>query len=511
MKNLKEINDELDLIKNKIDGFNTDERKEIKKNNKLIDEYILKLDEVKDIVKTKIKSKYLKLIPKENKDLISEEKINDAYEKVKCLSNNNYLFKMEIDKILYEIRYGNNLDKINDSINKLLDKFLLVGIELKRDDFKYSISLYKYMSDFLELKNEDDFRVKIKDTFDSLYWECSNLVNHIYLVFMILLDKYHDQFENYIKHQYSDSISYEEELSNFNNLIKEYDESTMADKYLNYINFASGKLRIEDYLDDSVNKKDIITKFMDYDKYINSSLEERKYMYSQIKGLYDEMCEYMFIDKYHYIIDKVKEIYENKGNYTNNYNELMKTLKSLNKQKDKLNSKLFMIYNKINDKSSKRIIKKYNNLFNKVNNKINEIISNYENYDEVILVNDIIKKINDDSTYYDVFKIFEDNYSYLVNLMKDKNGDYEEYQKFLYNPYLSISKSIPFISEIDILNKLSSKCELFSININLSDMNKLKEELEYIIRIGYLDIYNINLNEFKLILDIKKMLGEEDI
>ena len=44
IKDLIDINNELDLITKKIASFDTDERKEIKKNNKLIESYILELD-----------------------------------------------------------------------------------------------------------------------------------------------------------------------------------------------------------------------------------------------------------------------------------------------------------------------------------------------------------------------------------------------------------------------------------------------------------------------------------
>lgn len=508
VNNLIDINNELDLISKKIATFDTDERKEIKKNNKLIDSYVLELEEIKEVLKDVIKNKYQDLIPKEDKKKNVFEEINIQYEKIKFQSNNNYLFKMGIDKIIYEIRYSNNLDIINNSISGLLDKFLLVGVELKKEDFKYSLSLYKYICAYFELKSDSDFKNKIKNTFDSLYWECPNLVSHIFLAFMLLLEKYRDKFEYYIKHKITEDVSYDEQLANLSSLIISHYERLMSDKYLNYQKFAKGELRIEEYLESSPNKNEIISKFIDYDKYLSSSLAERKIFYNQIKGIYDDLCEYLFIDKYGYIIKKVKDIYLNKNSYVNNYNAFMKNAKMLNKQREKLNNKLLVIYSKINDKSNKRMLKKYNNLFNKANNVINEIISNYNNYDEVLINNDIINKLNDDSTYYDVFKLFEDNYSYLVNLIKDNNGNYEEYQKFLYNPYLNISKSISFTSDLDILNKISSKYELFNININLSDMNKLKEDLEYIIRIGYFDICKFNLDDFKLIFDIKKILGE---
>ena len=106
IKDLIDINNELDLITKKIASFDTDERKEIKKNNKLIESYILELEEIKDILKDVIKNKYQNLIPKEDKKKNISEEIRIQYENIKFLSNNNYLFKMGIDKIIYEIRYN---------------------------------------------------------------------------------------------------------------------------------------------------------------------------------------------------------------------------------------------------------------------------------------------------------------------------------------------------------------------------------------------------------------------
>ena len=245
IKDLIDINNELDLITKKIASFDTDERKEIKKNNKLIESYILELEEIKNILKDVIKNKYQNLIPKEDKKKNISEEIRTQYENIKFLSNNNYLFKMGIDKIIYEIRYSNNLDIINNSIGEMLDKFLLVGVELKKEDFKYSLSLYKYICAYFELYSDSDFKNKIKNTFDSLYWECPNLVLHIFLAFMSLLEKHKDKFENYIKHKTIQDISYDDGLENLNNLIKNYYDKLLADKYLNYQKFANGELRIE--------------------------------------------------------------------------------------------------------------------------------------------------------------------------------------------------------------------------------------------------------------------------
>lgn len=506
VKNLSDVIKELNLINDSMEKFDTDERKEIKKNNKLIDSYILELEQIKDVILNELRDRYQTLIPSSDNLNLDNSDQDIIFENVKYLSNGSYLYKMDIDKNMHEIRYGNSLDVINNNILDLMGKFLLVGVNITNEDFKYSLSLYKYMSSLIDNKDSEEFNVRMRDVFDSLYWECPNLVHHIYLCFSLLLDKYKDKFDTYIKNKCSFGNGYEEELKKFLDLVIVKNEEKMTSKYLNYQCFLNGELRIEDYLDGSTNKKEIISKFIDYDKYVSLDIDGRYSFYNQIKNIYDDLCECLLINKYSYLIEKVKEIYLNKNNYLSNYSSLIKNLKSLDKQREKLVGKLYFVYNKMNSKNSNRLLKKYNNLFNKVNSKIDEIISNYENYDETLFINDVITKLNDDSTYYDVFKLFESNYSYLVSFMKDKDGNYNEYIDFLYSPYLNISKSIPFISNVNIENKLLEKYELFDININLSDKNKLKEELKYIIRLEYFEKGNIDLREFKLIFDIKKII-----
>lgn len=502
--NLEDINKKINSVKEEIKLFDSNERKEIKKNNKILDEYILLFNKIRDNIKEEILSKYKDLIPDDKVD-INENKLLDCLDRVKYLSSNSFINKMGIDKNLYEIRYSLSIDVINDNISLLLDKFLQVGINLKKEDFKYSISVYKYMSFYLDNNNKLEFDKLMKEMFDSLYWECFNLVNYIYLCFIYLLDKYKDKFLLYIKNKYSSSLGYDYELDNYYKLVIENNMIINKSEYNYYNKFLNGELRIEDYLDNSSIKKDIISKFVDYDKYMEMNREDRLYFYNQIRNVYYELCDYLMLDKYSYLIKKVREIYLNKNNYLNNYSSFLKSVKGLLKKKESLNKKLFYLYSKINDKSSKRLIGKYNKLFNQVNSKIDEISKSYDNYDEILVIDKIIRELNDESTYYDAFLVVVSNYGYINSYMKDKDGSYKELCDYLYSPYLSICKSIPFISDMDIESKLDTKYDLFDIEVDLSDKMKLKEDLEYIIRLSYIDEYNIDIDKFKLIFDIDKM------
>lgn len=505
VKNINELKEKIDMINQLLPSFDTDERKEIKKNNKLIEEYVAELSECKNIILGIMKDKKEGLIPK-MVDNNLDDNLDKMFEKVRYLSDNSYISKLYIDKNLHEIRYSASLDKVNENINDLINKFLLIGVNLSNNDFKYSISLYKYMSYFFENKSNPEFGKLMAGLFDTLYWECSDIVYHIYLSFVLLLDKYSDKFELYIK-KCNESCDYDEELNKYLNLKKDVNEIVNCNESLIYNKFINSEYRIEDYLADSVIKREIISKYIDYDKY--NSLEERKYFYEQINGMYLDFCEYLDLTKYKFLIDKVREVYATKSSNASNFANVKKNIKSLNGQRDKLNNKVFGLYNRLKGKTKGLLFNKYNSLFNKVNAKIIEIIDVYNKYDYDCFVNDVFTKLNDDSSCYDVLKIYENNYSYLLKLLEENNCNYLEFIDFLYDPYLSICKIIPFINDFDIKDKLINKYDLFDMNFNMSDENKLHEELKYIIRLWNLEKGNIDLNKIKLIIDINKIKLEE--
>lgn len=507
--NLNELNKKIEMINNQLVDFDTDERKEIKKNNKLINEYISELSLVKDCMLGIIKEKSNLLKPINNNELLVNDNLNldKLLIKVKFLSNDSFVSKFGFDKCLHEIRYSGSLEFVNKNILEIIDKFKLINVNLDKEDFKYSLSLFKYMEFFFDNYDKENFDKLISSLFDSLYWECPDIVIHVYLSFMLLLDKNSDKFENYIKNEY-ENHNYNVSLSKYYETVQNVNDKVNCNEYLVYNKFLNGELRVEDYLLDSVKRREVVSKYVDYDTYVNYSLEDRNYFYEQINGMYLDLVEYLGLTKYKFLIDKIREIYLNKNSYTGNYTTMKKNIKNFDKQRDSLNKKVFSCYNKLHGKTSGLLFKKYNSLFNKANNKILEIIDIYNNYDEISFINDVVVKLNDDSTYYDVLKIYENNYSYLVKLLNDNNCNYDEFIDFVYSPYLNISKSIPFINNVSIKDKLINKYDLFDLNFNLDDDNKLKDELKYIVRLWHIEKGNIDVNKFKLIFDIDKIKEE---
>ena len=192
---------------------------------------------------------------------------------------------------------------------------------------------------------------------------------------------------------------------------------------------------------------------------------------------------------------------------------MYKNIDNLEKQRIKISKKINILEKRMNSRNSERLNKKYNVIVNTLNNKINEIIELYKDYDSNLFINEVITKIDETSTYYDVLKILDNNYSYLINYMKENNKhDYLDYQEFLHNPYLVISKSLVFNNNINIKEKLEDKYDLFSFKFNLDDGNliEFKDELEFIIKLSYIEEYGINIDNIKLIIDIDKINNESN-
>ena len=497
-KSLKDVNDLLKEINDRIPSFETDERKEIKKNNKAIKDYLKDLEDIKTILTEELKTKYNNNLPIKLEDSGDDNVIGKLIDKVLLSSDNSFMTKLKLNNNLYEIRNSNKYDVINKNIMDLLIKFKTVGVILTPEDFKYSLSLYKYMGTLFNNINKDDF--KIKEVFDALYWDSPNIVMHVYLAFIELIELNKEKFESYIvTNTVGEHINLLDLLHR--EIIKDNNKK-YTNQYEIFNLFANNTLIIDDYATESPYKKDTINKFTNYEKYCTFNREERIHFDENINVLYNDLCEYNFINKYCYLIDNIKDIYTKKKEHLNDYKIFMKKKNLLTRQKDKLNTKLFNLCNKF-DENNKKVV----NLFNKVNIKINEIIELYKDYDEIMFINDVVTKLDDDSTYEDAFKIYVNNYGYLMKFIIDNEGSYEEVIRFIYNPYIDISDSIPILSEVDISQKLVDKYKLFGIEIDLKDLATLQKDLEYIIRLENFKTYNVDLSKIKLLLDTNKILS----
>ena len=203
LNTLEEINKRIDIINEMLPKFETTERKEIKKNNKQIEELTKELTDYKDIIFKELVKKKEQELPKNNTELLKEkqEELSELKKEINFLEDKSYIVKLEFNKNIYDIENSNNLEEINKIITEILNKFKLINIELNIDNFKYSITTYKYMNSYFNNLNKDSFNEEMKNTFDTLYWENPNLINHLALSLRELTNSYKKEFENYIQNQ----------------------------------------------------------------------------------------------------------------------------------------------------------------------------------------------------------------------------------------------------------------------------------------------------------------------
>lgn len=508
LNTLDEINKRIEIINELIPSFDTLERKEIKKNNKLIEELSKELNTYKEIIYNELTKKKDKELPTKDVSKIKniEQEIQYLKKQLNYKNNNRITSKLELDKNIYDIINSKTLEGLHKNLKIIIDKFNLINISLNSEHFKCDITLYKYMIEFFKNINNPEFNKIMQNTYDALYWESPDIISHLILNIKELIDKHSKEFYNYIIDT-SDKEEYNELLNRLMKLKQEKDTMIKTNMYLNYNLFLSKEILIENYLDNSNTKKEMISKFTNYDNYLKLSKDDKEYFYKEMRGLYHLINEYGSIVKYKVLIDKVVEILKDKDKYKNSLKELNSKILKLNKQKEKKNKKLFNIYKKLNKKKDNiKLNNKYNEIFNQINKDITEIINTYKEYNEVTFINDVITKLNENSTYYDILSIYTSNYNYLMEINKELDFNYDEFEEYIYNPYLVISKNVVLNNTLDIKLKLEEKYSMYNINFDLEEnsLEELKESLKYLYNLSYYEETSLDLNKIKIIIELNK-------
>ena len=165
-----------------------------------------------------------KYLPNNKNTFYDEEKKKLLEVKDLIKFTNKYLdssLKLELLPLVSSIKDDAeiSLDNINSTIEEFMNKFLDAGVNLSINDFSYSIFTYKYMTDYLNKDNN----INLKESFESIYWECPHFLKHLKLNLWNIIDKYKKQLDIY-----SDKIM-NEKLSNLNldknNILTFYNEN----------------------------------------------------------------------------------------------------------------------------------------------------------------------------------------------------------------------------------------------------------------------------------------------
>lgn len=491
---IDELNQNIDNIKEVLDTLPKNNKKNIKAYK---DEALNIYNDFKNkrsILEKELEKRKIKI-----SDLSVNENIEKERKELKFLEDNLYLFtdtntsyeKSNLDINIYNVSkyYKYSLDKVNDDISQIIKTFTSLGINLTDKDFYYSKYLKKYLDALLNGRN-------VKDTFESIYWKCSDILTHAELNFKSLYLKNKNTFDKYYalkKNNLLKNTSSKEIIENYKMLYKQLDNDIFKDKATIYNLFKDRVLNINDFKGDLIKKsyQNIFNK-----DYNNIDIDDViKYYYA--------LKEYMDYLNIMYIIDDAKKLLESKNNYKSNCKSILRDIKRNEYKLVKINK----IINKIDNKSKDS--GKYIIMQNTIINKLKEL---YDNLFDNDLLDRLYKVINSDTTYDKVIEIYYNNYLYLTKLIKSLNDEVtlEELtnnidivKNIYFSPYKTFLKSSLLGEDKDIKLVFSDCYSLVSYNINVDlldnydEINDLRNNIYKIIIYYYINALGINIEDIE--------------
>lgn len=446
-----------------------------KKYIEKLEELINKYNNYKNDVYERVNNNYEKLI-----NVAENTNLNIKKDKALGLSKYFYLFneyntsyeKMGLDVIIYNLRkyYKDNLETVNNNILDALNKFENVGVKLVADDFFYSIYVHEYMQVFINEKNNGDIHSNvIKEEFEKVYWKCPDLIKHVVMNLLYLYYKNKKQIDKYYVELRK---NIEMDLGCFDAIVKEYDVNFSnykfdleTDKYIILNKFLSEELNINDYTDDKIHK--LITQLYE-NEISNDSLYESLYK------LRYSLFEYKKFMSYEYLVNEIKEIYNEKDKYKNAFKNKYKEISKKESLIKKLNGKLKWLM-----KRNKLV--KIENINNQINLTINELDKLYLELDMESFKEKVLLNIDADSTLYDVLKLSSSYYNFLVESNKKAGVEVNaltlisDLEEFIYNSKNTLIQNLLFNSEENKAMIVSDKYKLmnFNVEIDMLDINNI--------------------------------------
>ncbi len=491
---LEKLEKEIELSEEVLNGLPVNNKKNkeryLKEISLEIANYQKKLDDVKGELKRRLE-------PFENLEY-QEVASNEVTLKnlLKALSYTNTLStayeKLDLDKIIYQLANYDDDELINNNLKiiKAINIFKAANMALTKNDFNYTKFVNDYMSMFFEegLTNE-----KIKNKFDSIYWQCPNIIEQVEFNFRYLYLKNSSRAEKYIE--------------NVNRQVKERfrnAETTILDDY-NYLrvksdnfvsknnlvlDFYNQKLDIEEYTDEKIAA--ITSSLFKNNDYDDSKID-------LIKQLLNSLKEYKNYLKYKDLIDKAKALY----NDTLEKDYMKKAIKKISD----LESKLFKLSKKSLSKVSKTSVDK---MEPEINAKIAEIKALYDEIDSNMFKVAVKNHIRDNSTIFKVLLLACQYYKILADYFKEKEEEisYDEIDKrieelfeFTMDPSNTLINNMTLLENRELSDIIITNYKMANINIDesLIDENSLDD------LISNLEKIVIN-NEIKVLgISVKKL------
>lgn len=538
MKELVEsIEKQIDTDKDVINILPRNGIKAIKTLLETIQEMTAKYEYVNEMLLEDIKNRFDELTAvNENDEIININteilKYNDA---VKNTDKCSPYEKMGLDKITYNVNgyYKSNLERLNTELMECVRKFENIGINLTAKDFDISEYSKEYMEVLLqEAQNGQVNSEKIKDTFEKVYWKCSEVVSHLYVNIKYIYDKYENEINKFYQNNSEEIMSKfnatAEQLENKkSDLIRQKNKLEDIDNKIILDKFYTGSLNINDYKEDNYKRMYLDLTSKDISEL---SEEEKLEMNENIEKLNNNLSEYSKYCEYRFLVDGVLALRDEelKKVEANKDKKVKKTeLEIMKENIKKLTDEIFKINEKL-DKPTKVLFFKRKSESNKKNtavilqrnNLILDLKKAYMELDEEILKQNIIQNIDETSSLFDVLKFASNYYGFMAKSMIKKNEeitdveigelvgkirDFINFSNFTVINYVKISDTK------DLAVIIKDKYKLFGLQV--SKENFQEDSIEDLIRkVKIITNYNniqkskFSVEDLEYITTVKEML-----
>ncbi len=448
-----------------------------KKNEKIYISKVIEIlndyKEIKKITESEIKKRKKRYESLDQDPKIDEiNKKIDYYKQLLPLINpySSSYEKSNLDKILYELGhfYETDLEKVNEDIEKIIKIFDYIGIKLEPSNFNYSYYSSKYMTKFLE--NKED----LKKYFEELYWKCPDIITHITLNFKYLFYQNKKKFDLFYNSKRIELSTIKEK---YENLYIEKENHIKNNAFLLQQSFLDNKYNINDYTIDKINKA--------YKSIVNE--EKKDLIKNEVIKLYNNVIEYKNYLEFKSLIDKLKDLYKEKDKYKNIYQNKKKEIDKIEKNLFKKNKNLYKIKNE----------KKFELTNNLINNNILDLKQKYDELEYNYFLEQIMN-LDESATIYDLFILSLSNYNYLI---KQEEIDIIKLKTFITNPRINILKNILINDNKDISMLIIDRYNLFGFDLKKeqleqSNIDNLIKDLEIIL--GSIEMEKLGITEKRI-------------
>ena len=461
------------------------------------------------------KESKIKIKPQtKNLEKLSEEVANLEHVRFVLNPMNTYVEKVGFDSLLYEMNHYDEFEfeTLNRILNEFINKFELINVTLKSDDFDYTCYVKEYMTAFLEVRNKNNGKYqKVSKTFEKIYWLNPNLIEHIELNLRSLIKVYNRDFEKYITKMQKELKS-KYKIKNYDECLQKLQKAYLDLKIAEEENLSdilqktqTGEIEITDYLNDSKVRNEAYSS-LSIDSLNLQDKTEMEHFNDNISKLKDNLIEYSNYREFIPLMLNFKTTYEkelqvDKKNINIKLNEVDKKIKSNEKNLYKLNKK---IKQKENSKIKKVNKEELKSLKLESVNMANELYKLYKEYEKEYFKSKVLIKLSKAYTIADFLELYYGFDYFKKNAIKTVFNitNYEELTEFSDNFDLFamnlnniIMSGVPLFEEEDVSSVIVKKYRLSKINITDDDLHT--DNIENII------------NKITLLLRINKIENSE--